>query len=189
MMEGRERDGANARFEAAFESHYADVLAFALRRVDGRAAAEDVASDTFAVAWRRRKKIPDPALPWLYGVARRVIANQRRSGRRRARLGQRLESEFETGSGRDPAETAGGRESVLSAFDRLPDLSREVLRLIAWEELDSKSAARALGCTSAAFRVRLHRARRQLERELDAEAQTFDVKPSPANGPNAEEAR
>jgi len=192
-MDGVETEAAHSRFEAAFEAafeaYYPDVLAYALRRVDGRDAAEDVASDAFAVAWRRRDKLPEPALPWLYGVARRVIANQRRAGRRRARLGQRLASEFEAGSGRDTAEIVDERESVLTAFDRLPESSREVLRLVAWEELDSKSAARALGCTSAAFRVRLHRARRQLERELETEAQILEVKPCPANGPNAEEAR
>lgn len=61
-----------------FRDHCAQVLAFLLRRVSGREAAEDVVADTFAVAWRRRDRIPDPALPWLYVTAAHVIANQYR---------------------------------------------------------------------------------------------------------------
>lgn len=154
------------RFEFLFEAHYADVLAFARRRVDGRAAADDVVAETFAVAWRRRDVLPDEALPWLYGVARRVIANQRRSDQRRERLGARLALEPRA-SGDDPAVLVGGRERVLAAFARLTEPQREVLRLVAWEDLEPPAAARVLGCSPAAFRVRLHRARRELRRQLD----------------------
>lgn len=191
LMVDQETEAADSRFEAVFVAHYPDVLAFALRRVDGRASADDVVADTFAVAWRRRDKLPEPALPWLYGVARRVIANQRRSSRRQARLGARLKSEVDTGSdGRDAADIINGRESVLTAFGRLPESSREVLRLVAWEELDAKSAAAALGCSAAAFRVRLHRARRHLARELDRDRVEAGTHPGlSANKAKPEEAR
>jgi RNA polymerase sigma-70 factor (ECF subfamily) len=179
-----------SRFEATFDAHHADVLAFAYRRVDGRAAAEDIVSDTFAVVWRRRDTIPDEPLPWLYAIARRVIANQRRSAKRRLRLRERLSFESDAESGtRDPAQVVDRRETVLAAFSGLSESEQEVLRLVAWDGLDAKAAARVLDCTPSTFRVRLHRARRQLKRRLDAEgiAAGPDEAPSPTN--TAKEAR
>ena len=74
-----------------YERYAADIAAYALRR-SAAADAADVVADTFLVAWRRRGDIPaEPkTLPWLYGVARRVLANQRRSRNRRTRLHDRL---------------------------------------------------------------------------------------------------
>jgi RNA polymerase sigma-70 factor (ECF subfamily) len=85
--------GADQRFERCFRDNYAAILAFAIRRMPDRGTAEDAAAETFTVAWRRRDLIPAEPLPWLYGIALRVIANQRRSTRRRRRLGDRLERE------------------------------------------------------------------------------------------------
>jgi DNA-directed RNA polymerase specialized sigma24 family protein len=81
------------RFERCFRDHYAQMLAFSMRRVSGREIAEDVVADTFAVAWRRRDRISDLALPWLYAIASHVIANQYRSTRRRRDLDLRLAHE------------------------------------------------------------------------------------------------
>jgi DNA-directed RNA polymerase specialized sigma24 family protein len=50
------------RFASLFRLHYRDVHSFALRRV-GQGAAQDVVAETFLVAWRRLKDVPDPALP------------------------------------------------------------------------------------------------------------------------------
>jgi RNA polymerase sigma-70 factor, ECF subfamily len=157
------------RFERCFRDHYAQVLAFSIRRVSGREIAEDVVADTFAVAWRRRDHIPDPALPWLYAIAAHVIANQYRSARRRRNLDMRLA--HETGAvtpGPDPAETLGRRDAFSAAFALLDEPEREVLRLIAWDGLDTRDAARVFGCSPGAFRVRLHRARRKLAKQLEA---------------------
>ena len=161
-----EGDGRLA-FHACFDAHYSRLLAFVVRRVDGRATAEDVLADTFAVAWRRRDAIPDPALPWLYGIARGVIANQRRGERRRSRLSARLFGE-RNATARDPAEVLGERDTILRALGALSEGQREVLRLAAWEGLDTEAGAAALGCTPSAYRVRLHRARRELEKQLAA---------------------
>lgn len=157
------------RFERCFGDHYAQVLAFSMRRVSGREIAEDVVADTFAVAWRRRDRIPDPALPWLYAIAAHVIANQYRSARRRHSLAMRLA--HETGivaTGSDPAESLGRRDAFSAAFARLDEPEREVLRLVAWDGLDTRDAARIFGCSPGAFRVRLHRARRKLAKQLEA---------------------
>ena len=157
------------RFEGCFRDHYAQVLAFSMRRVSGREIAEDVVADTFAVAWRRRDRIPDPALPWLYAIAGHVIANQYRSTRRRHNLDLRLAREAgAVAPGCDPAESLGRRDAFSAAFALLTEPEREVLRLIAWDGLDTRDAARVFGCSPGAFRVRLHRARRKLAKQLEA---------------------
>ena len=149
-------------FERCFRDHYADLLVFALRRIAPRQAAEDVAAETFAVVWRRRERIPDPALPWLYAIAVRVIANQRRSVRRRGNLEQRLAHEAGAGAPeRDLGEALDRRAAFAAAFRRLGEAERGVLRLIAWDGLSPREAAAVLGCSYGAFRVRFHRARRK----------------------------
>jgi len=157
------------RFERCFRDHYAQLLAFSMRRVPAREIAEDVVADAFAVAWRRRDRIPEPALPWLYAIAAHVIANQYRSTRRRQDLDTRLA--HETGGAApesDLAESLGRRDAFSAAFALLAEPEREVLRLVAWDGLDTRDAARVFGCSPGAFRVRLHRARRKLARQLEA---------------------
>jgi len=157
------------RFERCFRDHYAQLLAFSMRRVRSREIAEDVVADAFAVAWRRRDRIPDPALPWLYAIATHVIANQYRSNRRRHALDTRLAHEAgAVAPGSDPAESLDRRDAFSAAFALLGEPEREVLRLIAWDGLDIRDAARVFGCSPGAFRVRLHRARRKLAKQLEA---------------------
>jgi RNA polymerase sigma-70 factor (ECF subfamily) len=177
------------RFESCFREHYAQVLAFALRRIAGREPAEDIVSDTFAVAWRQRDRIPDPALPWLYAIAANVIGNQYRSTRRRRDLEVRLAGEATTvPGGPDPAESLARRDGFVVAFAALGEADREVLRLVAWDGLDVREAAGVLGCSPGAFRVRLHRARRKLEKRLEAAGQ-IDRESCTATSRPAEEAR
>jgi RNA polymerase sigma-70 factor (ECF subfamily) len=172
---GRAR-GQASRFDAAFDAHYLKVLAFAIRRMESRAEAEDVAAETFAVAWRRRDAIPDAPLPWLYAVALRVIANHRRSSRRRARRDQRFASESVHHS-RDPAEIVESRDEIAAALASLTEQQREALRLVAWEGLDQRTAASVVGCSPATFRVRLHRARRALGKHLGLSGHSADEQP------------
>lgn len=150
-----------------FRATHDRVFAFALRRIDP-ADAEDVVAETYAVAWRRFEDIPPDALPWLYGVARKTLANYRRSVRRRLQLATRLigqlDSEFvEPG----PADLLEGVEEMRSALGSLRRMDREVLMLVAWEGLDNHDAARVLGISTEAFAVRLHRARKRLAAEID----------------------
>ena len=152
-----------ARFRAAYDANYHHVLGYALRRTTTRQDAEDVVAETFLTAWRRLERLPEGAgaRPWLYGIARKALANQRRGQARRARLCGRLASEVP-----QPADAEGDVVAVAAAFMRLSDLDREVLALIAWEELDAGEVATVLGCSRNAARIRLHRARRRLAREL-----------------------
>jgi len=156
------------RFEDLFRENYGAVRGYALRRAAPE-AAQDVVAETFLVAWRRLDDVPDDALPWLYGVARRVLANQRRSATRGAALERRLAgAENGAESTLDPGETAGETELVRQALGRLSDSSREALLLVAWDGLSAARAARAAGCSRPTFAVRLHRARAQLAMELAA---------------------
>ena len=143
--------------EALFAEHSAAVRAYAARRVPP-AAADDVVSDVFVVAWRRLEDVPDDGLPWLLGCALRIIANQRRSARRQAALRERLSRER---VGALPAPAIA--DSVLGeALAALNKGDREVLMLIAWEGLEPARAAAVIGCSPRAFSMRLHRARRRL---------------------------
>jgi RNA polymerase sigma-70 factor (ECF subfamily) len=155
-------------FEVLYERHYVEVLAYAQRRVLP-SEAEDVAAETFLVLWRQRDRVPDSTLPWLYGVARHVISNRRRAARRRDALDSRVEVEESTSPSYalDPAEEVAERDGVLAALARLRPADAELLMLVAWEELDPTEAAASLGCSRAAFAIRLHRARRHLMKELD----------------------
>jgi RNA polymerase sigma factor (sigma-70 family) len=154
------------RFETLFRAHYPAVRAYALRRAPAE-AAQDAVAETFLVAWRRLDDVPADALPWLYGVARRVLANQRRSSTRAAALEERLAGAQPAWAADDPGERAGDAELMRAALSRLSDNDREALMLVAWHGLSGARAARAAGCTRAAFAVRLHRARRRLAAELE----------------------
>jgi RNA polymerase sigma factor (sigma-70 family) len=151
-----------ARFNALFARHYPAVFGYAARRL-GRDQAGDAAAEVFTVAWRRLGRVPpEPAtLPWLYGVARKVVANQRRAARRRLRL-QAAAPSGPTGT--DEPDAAIDLEAALSL---LAEADREVLRLAAWEELQPREIAAALGCSANAATVRLHRARRRLAAALN----------------------
>lgn len=153
-----------ARFRALFASHYPAVYGYAARRL-GRDEAADAAAETFTVAWRKLRSVPDEpgALPWLYGVARRVVANHDRSRRRRERLGAK--AAVEPTRTAPPADAGAG---VLAALDGLRDDDREILLLAAWEGLGTADLAMVLGCSPNAAAIRLHRARRRLESAVDA---------------------
>ena len=168
---GRDEEAVR-RFEALFHANYSSVLAYAARRAD-RQVAEDVAAETFAVAWRRLAAVPSDELPWLYGVARKTLANQRRGDRRRSALIAKLTREAPpVAASNDISDAIADRSGVVAALERLSERDREALRLVAWEGLDSARAASAAGCSARAFAVRLHRARRRLTKELAAAGHT-----------------
>ncbi|MFG2087388.1 MULTISPECIES: RNA polymerase sigma factor [unclassified Spirillospora] len=70
------------RFTAIYDECRQRVWAFAVSRA-GRQVADEVVSETFAIAWRRLADVPDPALPWLLGVARNVLRDGHRADVRR----------------------------------------------------------------------------------------------------------
>ena len=149
---------ASERFEKLFKGHYERVLSYARRRTNS-SVADDAVAETFLIAWRRLESIPRNELPWLLGVTRRVLANQRR----RDATQDRVELQFAA----EPV-ASEARDSTLDpelnlAFAQLGERDQELLRLIAWEGLTPAEAARVLGWSAVRTRVRLHRARARLQ--------------------------
>ena len=169
------------RFVALFDATHRALLSYAVRRVADPADAADVVAETFLVAWRRLDEVPsgDQGRPWLFGVARRVLANLYRGERRQHALTERLVSLSEIAPPDRPEPS-----DVEIALDRLGDDDRELLRLVAWEDLARDEIATALGVSRATVRVRLHRARGRLvaQMALLAEAPVEPVKRIPATG-------
>lgn len=169
----RDSDDRRDRFRIVYEQHYPAVLRYAARRV-GPDAAGDVAAETFLTAWRRLDDVPErEPLPWLYATARRCLANEVRGQARSDRLSNRMRDEAGAARGRAPdgfAESVAERLDVLAALATLPAQAQEALRLTEWEQLDDATAARVAGCSTTAFKVRLHRARRRLARALTQQA-------------------
>jgi RNA polymerase sigma-70 factor (ECF subfamily) len=157
------RREAEMRLEAMFRRHYRPVASYVSRRADP-GIVEDIVAETFLVAWRRLKDVPEDELPWLLGVASNTLATQRRSSARRGTLLLKLSALTA------PAEvlpTSGGTDNVSQALDKLSAADREAITLIAWDELAPREAAKVVGQSAAAFRVRLHRAKRRLKEELE----------------------
>ncbi|MEU7610203.1 sigma-70 family RNA polymerase sigma factor [Micromonospora sp. NPDC049204] len=154
----------SAWFERVFSEHYDLIVHYALRRTGTWEDAADAAAETLLVAWRRRDTAPagDAVRAWLYGIARRVLANQARTGRRQERLIARLRAEpilVEQSADRT-------RDPVWEALRRLKPADRDILILTAVEGLSPTEVAVVLECSAVSARVRLHRARTRLAREM-----------------------
>lgn len=156
------------RFRVIYEAAYPRILGYALRRTKAPEDAAEVVSETFLTAWRRLEELPpsNEALLWLYGVAHRLLANQRRGEQRRHALSERLAA----GLGQvahawhDPLPS--DLAPFAAAWQRLRPQDRELLAFIAWEGLSNAQLARVLGCSQAVVKLRLHRARRRFAKEL-----------------------
>jgi RNA polymerase sigma-70 factor, ECF subfamily len=161
-----DRQSAEVRFREVF-SQLGAVTAYARRR--GSRDPDGIAAEAMTIAWRRLDDVPaDDPLPWLYGTARNlVLAEARRSAPVVATAPEPEVAEPL------PVELDPMLERALRT---LSDLDREALLLVAWEDLTPGQAAKALGISPVAFRVRLLRARRRFQASLE-EAQA--APPSP----------
>ena len=162
-MTGVARDDA-ARLRVAYERHRETLFDYALRRTGSLQDAEEVVAATFAIAWQRIDRMaPEPyTLTWLYRVAWRTLANERRSRTRRQQLAGRLAR-----NAVPLHEDATDQEGLVhEALARLSAKDREALWLDAWGGFSYAEAAELLGCSQNAFALRLHRARRALREEL-----------------------
>jgi RNA polymerase sigma-70 factor (ECF subfamily) len=161
-------------FSQLFERTHVALLGYAVRRVGDPADAADVVAETYLVAWRRLEDVPTghDARPWLFGVARRVLANHYRGERRRLALADRLRDSLHQAV---PPPEVHEPTLVERAVERLGDDDRELLHLLAWEELAREEIAVAMGLTRAAVRVRLHRARARLREAMRDIEQEMEV--------------
>jgi RNA polymerase sigma-70 factor (ECF subfamily) len=158
------RDDRTGRFDAMWTAHSDAVYGYARRRADEE-AARDALAETFATAWRRIDEIPAASLPWLLGVCRRVLSNQRRGHRRRLRLQNRLAT-LAPDATLETVDANLEAAAIRAAFLALKPADREALALVAWDDLTPADAAQVVGCSAGAFSTRLHRARRRLAEEL-----------------------
>ncbi len=156
----------HAQFEELYRAYADRVHAYALRRTSS-SVADDVVAEVFLVVWRKLHQVPDEPLPWLLGVARRVLANRRRGDTRAAALHDRLAAG--RGTTAPVVVSAEVDDRVQRALAGLSERDRELLLLVAWEGLRVNEAAEALGVRSGTMAVRLHRARQRLARALAEE--------------------
>lgn len=147
------------RFDLLYAREFAAVKAYAVRRA-GPEVADDVVAETFTIAWSQIERLPAEPRPWLFGIARNVLRGQRRAQARQREIAERLSRE------RLYVPTTASDRELLLALASLSEADREVVLLICWEGLSTAEAARAMGTTQVAARVRLHRARRRLARRL-----------------------
>jgi RNA polymerase sigma-70 factor (ECF subfamily) len=145
------------RFEQIYADHREAVRAYVRRRAP-EGLVDDVVSETFVVCLRRIDRVPPQPLPWLYAVAWKTLANERR---KRSRIAHSQELPV-------AAPEPVGDGVLATAFNSLKERDREVLRLVAWEGLSLTDAATVLGCSSVGCRVRYHRAKARLASRLEA---------------------
>jgi RNA polymerase sigma-70 factor (ECF subfamily) len=152
--------GERAQFEGLFRASRGPLLGYLSRRAP-EADAADLLAEVYLVAWRRRTELPagNEQRLWLFGVARRLLAEHHRIAVRRFR------AEEEADTARPDDSTDDHRDAaVLAALDSLSELDRELVTLTTWEGLSPAEAARVVGITAGTARVRLHRARVRLAR-------------------------
>ncbi len=155
-------------FRGVYAESYRPLLAYARRRAD-RETADEVVAETFLTAWRRRDDVPDGSERlWLFGVARNFIRNASRSNRRRRATQERLRVVAPAESA-DPFALATDERAALlrTALGALREADREILMLVAWEELSHTEIAQILGISANAVAIRIHRARKRLSAHID----------------------
>lgn len=156
-----------SRFKAVHADAFDDVLRFVQRRT-ASALAEDIASDTFLIAWRRVAELPEDlsdARAWLFGIARNCLLNASRTQRRQDAVGVRVATQDSPapGPGYDLVDL---RVDLAHAWAHLDEADQETLALTVFDGLTSEQAGLLLGISPGAYRVRLSRARAALRRQL-----------------------
>jgi RNA polymerase sigma-70 factor (ECF subfamily) len=170
-MDGPGGTSANEReqFTDVFRTYYPHLMSYVRRRVPAD-RTPDIVENAFLAAWRHVGELPAEPLPWLYRAASFEIRNWRRSESRVQRDLHLATSLLDEGYlVVDTADEVASADRWTTAFAVLAEADREVLRLVAWEDLSSEDAAGVLGCSVTAFKVRLHRARRRLVRLAEAD--------------------
>jgi RNA polymerase sigma factor (sigma-70 family) len=159
-------------FAEIFDRHYAEIHGYVARRL-GPGLADDVAAETFLIAFDRRDRydVAHPfARPWLYGIASNLVSRHRRAEIRRYRALARVGVDAATDGhvdqieGRVDAESARGL--LAAALATIPAKDRDVLLLVAWAGLSGEEAGRSLGVPAGTARSRLHRARKKVRAAL-----------------------
>ncbi|GAB3008698.1 RNA polymerase sigma factor [Saccharothrix stipae] len=165
-------------FAAIFDRHAPHIQRYLARRL-GPQVADDLVAETFLTAFDKRRRY-DPARPdarpWLYGIATNLVGQHRRQEARRYRHGpaEHADHAEQDHADRVAAEvTAHAMRSLLAgALDGLSAEDRDVLLLVAWEQLSYEEVATALAIPVGTVRSRLHRARRKVRQALSGQNPT-----------------
>ena len=154
-------------FTELVDRHGPAVLGYLTRRVEVAADAADLLNDVLMTAWRRWDAVPTPPQdrPWLFGVARNVLANHHRSARRRDAATQALAQALRAVAANAPEPTPTVLD-LRMAIQSLDPLDREILTLTAWEGLTSAEVATVVDLPSSTVRARLARARAQVRAHI-----------------------
>lgn len=165
-------------FDALFREEVAAIGSYCRWRAPSSADAEDAVAEVFLIAWRRLDDVPTgrDARLWLYGTARRVLANQARASVRRGKLIEKL------GVQPLPVETENDQLAarVHEALSALRVGDREILLLAEWEGLTPAEIASVVQCSPVTVRVRLHRARGRFRAAFKVPAsEAAEVSPAP----------
>jgi RNA polymerase sigma factor (sigma-70 family) len=161
-------------FRELYERYAGAVHEYFVRRTGSRATALDLTAETFAQAWFVRARFRDEAggsaAPWVYGIARNVLLMSIRRGAVERRATERLglqERLDRSHPGEDPVPVGTWADGANELLDTLPADQRDAVRLRVLEDLEYSDVARALGTTSGAARVRVHRGLNALKRQLN----------------------
>jgi RNA polymerase sigma factor (sigma-70 family) len=161
-----------ADYTRLYQANYEDLLRFVRRRAHPL-NVDDIVAETFLAAWRRRRELPDEPRPWLFRTARNAMLNSHRAGNRQQAVAVRIAGSNSLGtydpigSPPDSMRDIDGHLDLVSAWRSLSPAEQEVLALSIWEDLSAKDAAAVLGCSRAAYAMRLTRAKRQLRARLE----------------------
>ena len=170
QQDGREA-ARQRRLEEIFRECAPRVLDYARYRGATLTEAEDVVSEVFIVLTRRLEDAPTgpgEVLPWLFGIARKVLGNQLRGSKRRQALVERSEEAliWANRADQDLSLVATRNLMIRQGLSKLREKDREALLLVTWDGLQYNEAARALGCTPGALAQRILRARQLLLEEI-----------------------
>ena len=166
LVEQAQRDPQ--AFAALYDRYVERIYAFAYRRTQDEAAAEDMTSVTFEKALRHIRSYRWQGVSfgaWLYRIARNEVAQHHRRKRFTLPLLQWHVSETNVEAS---VQTSEQRDAVQAAFARLSEGDQEVLTLRFFEELSSAEVAEVLGCSVQNVYLRLHRALGRLRKHLEA---------------------
>jgi RNA polymerase sigma-70 factor (ECF subfamily) len=158
-------DGSRERYEQAVRASMADLLAYFERRVEVRADAADLLSDTLLAAWRKRRRMPPGnERPWLFTFARNTLLNARRAHRRRTAATENLRSVLMEPPAGTPCDEAVELRSAVTA---LGVEHRELIELVHWEGLSITESAQIIGINSSTARSRYAMAKKLLHDQLN----------------------
>jgi RNA polymerase sigma factor (sigma-70 family) len=175
------------QFAVLFRRHVSAIQRYVTRRI-GQVAADDVVSETFLIAFRQRARYQSDGrdcLPWLYGIATRLIGRHWRTEvqqlRLLARTGVDPVAEPFTERVDEAVAACQSRSRVAEALASLPKEQRDALLLVAWAGLSYDQVAKATGVPVGTVQSRINRARSRLRAKLaDLEAPVQEVRIAPA---------